>query len=863
MKRWALAALLAFAIVIPAAAQTEREVRLPENVRPTHYELTITPNAQALTFTGDVTIDVQVAAETSEIVLNSIALDYDRVRLDGNVTPQVRFDEEDQTAHLTFARPVSAGAHEISIAYRGTINTGAFGLFAQDYQEADGSPGRMLATQLESSDARRLLPSFDEPNFKATFDLTLITPADLGVVSNMPEAASENIAGGLKRTRFATTPRMSTYLLFIAVGDFERISQTVDGVVVSVITKRGDTERGRFALQAAAETLPWLNQYFGVPYPLPKLDIIAIPGGGDFAAMENWGAISFFETYVLVDENTTSEALRQFIYTTMAHEIAHMWFGDLVTPVWWDDIWLNEGYASWMENAATDALHPEWAIWDQSQQPLQAAMLQDARTTSHPIIVPIANVDQAEQAFDLITYQKGFSVIRMLEDYIGHDDFQAGVQAYMRANQHSNTHSVQLWEALEGVSDRPLRQVADDFTRQPGVPLINVETGRCESGGQMSVTLRQGEFTSLPTERAARRWHTPVSIRSLRGGEPVRFLTGDDGTATGTIPCGVFVVNPGQIGYYRVQYARQAFDQLSRNFARLPRADQLGLLFDTRALGRAGTVSAADFFALSRQAPRDADPLVWVLIANELAGTDNLYDNTDPRRARFRTYARGLLNPIFARVGWSRQQGESDNTSILRASLIGALSTLQDPAFEAEALRRFNAGEIDGRVRTAVLNAVGAEASTATFDDLLARARAATDALEKQALYGALANARDDALARRVLDLAFDADVPGAFGPGMIGAVSVEHPELAADFAAAHQAEIAARLDPDSAITLLPAVLSGSNNPASLQRLRGIIDHDIPAASRRVPENQYSAMNERITTRTRRLEQLDAYLRGR
>lgn len=864
MKRWSFAALFALLLALPAAAQTEREIRLDRNALPSHYDITVTPNIEALTFTGQANIDLALTEASNTITLNALNLQFTRVRLDERTTPQVSFNEEDQTATFTFSRPVTAGAHRLSIAYTGTINTGAFGLFAQDYENEDGSAGRMLATQFEAADFRRFAPSFDEPSFKATFDLSVVAPANLVVVSNMPEASTQNVAGGLKRTRFTTTPVMSTYPMFLAVGDLERISQDVDGVLVSVYTRRGIIEQGRFGLQAAVETLPWLNDYFGVDYPLPKLDIVAIPGAGDFAAMENWGAISYFETYLLVDEQTTSEALRQFIYTTMAHEIGHMWFGDLVTPVWWDDIWLNEGFASWIENGATDALKPEWNVWDQSMGQLQNAMIQDARTTSHPIIVPIANVDQAEQAFDLITYQKGYSVVRMLEDYVGADGFRAGVQAYMRQYGHQNTRSVQLWESIEAASGRPIRQVADDFTRQPGVPLITVETGRCRNN-QMPVTLTQSEFTSLPVERQPLLWHVPVTIRSLSGGEPVHLLTGDNRTATGSIACGAYVVNPGQVGYYRTRYSRQAFDQLAQNFARLEPADQLGLLYDTRALGRAGVVSTADFLALAARAPQDADPNVWALIAGEMANIDFLYGDGDPRREPFRAYARGLLNPVFARVGWARTQGESDNTSILRAALIGALSALEDPAFEAEALRRYNAGEIDGRVRAAVMGAVGASASPETFDSILARARASTSQLEKRTLFNALSATRNEALARRALELAWDPAVPAAFGPDLIDNVSGNFPQMAYDYAAQHRAEIAERLDPDSAAVFLPGLLTASNDPALLRRLRETIDRDVPAGSRRQPESAYSAMNERITTRERRLNDISAWIvsRGR
>jgi aminopeptidase N len=379
----------------------------------------------------------------------------------------------------------------------------------------------------------------------------------------------------------------------------------------------------------------------------------------------------------------------------------------------------------------------------------------------------------------------------------------------------------------------------------------------------MLVTLRQGEFTSLPVDRQPLLWHVPVSIQSLSGGAPVHLLTGDDRTATGSIACGAYVVNPGQVGYYRTRYPRAGFDQLAQSFARLEPGDQLGLLYDTRALGRAGAVSAADFLALAARTPQTVDANVWALIAGELSNMDFLYGDDDPRRERYRTFARGLLNPMFARVGWSRQQGESDNTSILRAALINALSQLEDPAFEAEALRRYTAGEIDGRVRGAVMGAVGASASPETFDSILARARSSTSQLEKRQLFNSLAATRDRALAQRVLELAFDEDVPDAFGPGLIGGVANHYPELAYDYAAAHRTEIAARLDPDSAATFLPGLISGSNDPAMLRRLRETIDRDVPASSRRQPEAQYAGMNERITTRERRLNDISAWVASR
>ncbi len=872
MKRFVFAALMAAALVIPASAQdapgvnARGQVRLTDQVRPLRYEMTITPNAEALTLAGEVTIDLNVVSQQQEIVVNALDLEIDRVALDGRPAASTRYQENDQTLHMNFAGPIPAGRHALTISYRGRIYRQAQGLFAQDYDLEGGGEGRMLVSQFQAADARRFVPSFDEPSFRSVFDITVVAPQDRGVISNMPEVSSESLAGGLKRVRFAPTPAMPTYLMFLGIGDFERISQTVDGVEVSIVTKRGDVETGRFALQAAAETLHWFNDYFGTPYPLPKLDIIAAPGGGGFAAMENWGAILFFEQYLLVDPDTTSEALRQFIYTTVAHEIAHMWFGNLVTMEWWDDIWLNEGFASWIENKVTDDLHPEWAIWDQAQGQRQGAMLLDARPSSHPVIVPIADVEQANQAFDQITYQKGYAVIRMMEEYVGEDGFRAGVRAYMRQHAYGNTVSAQLWDAVEAASGRQARAVADDFTRQQGVPLITVEAGACVRGPQ-HLTLRQGEFTSLPITRAPLTWRVPVRVAPIRGASRTETVTDESRTsAIAVTGCGPFIVNPGQTGYYRVQYPRAAFDSLVRQFTRLPASDQLGTLYDTRALGRAGVIPASDFLALARATPRSADPNVWAFIAGELTATDKLYANDDPRRARFRAFARGLLNPVFRQVGWARGPGESDNTSILRAALIGALSALEDPGVQAEALRRNQSGDIDGPVRATVLGVAGAAATPEVFDDILARARGATETLEKQTLYTALSGVRNPALAQRVLDLAFDADVHSALGPQLIQGVGVNHPELAYAFAEAHSEELAARLDPFSLRGFLPTVGISSNDPTMLQRIRTYIDERIPPTARRAPEATYASMNERLQTRERRMNETSAWLvsgRGR
>ena len=307
-----------------------------------------------------------------------------------------------------------------------------------------------MFTQFENSDARRFVPSWDEPGRKATFELTATVPADQMAVSNMPIRSTDVLPGGRKRVHFATTPKMSSYLLFFGSGDFERIHRNVDGVDVGVVVKRGDTAQAAFALDAASDILPYYNDYFGTPYPLPKLDLIAAPGSSQFfGAMENWGAIFYFERDLLIDPRISTERDKQGVYLVIAHEMAHQWFGDLVTMAWWDDLWLNEGFASWMENKVTDHFHPEWKIWLQALRDKQSAMQEDARDGTHPIVTPINDVLQASSAFDSITYSKGAAVIRMLESYLGEDAFRDGVRRYIHDHAYGNTTTDDLWAAMD------------------------------------------------------------------------------------------------------------------------------------------------------------------------------------------------------------------------------------------------------------------------------------------------------------------------------------------------------------------------------------------------------------------------------
>ena len=429
------------AVPVPTQAASEATTQLPRGVRPLHYDIAITPDAGAGSFAAQVAIDLEVLAPTRSITLNAAELSFagatltPRAGAGAGAAPQsarIAVDEEAQTATFSFPKPLAKGRYRLALDYTGVVQTQAVGLFALDYDSAAGRK-RGLFTQFENSDARRMIPSWDEPAYKASFALQATIPAGEMAVSNMPVAQATTLPDGRVRVRFADTPKMSTYLLFFALGDFERATASVDGTELGVVTRRGARAQAQFALDSSTAILREYNDYFGVRYPLPKLDNVAGPGRSQFfSAMENWGAIFSFEYALLLDPKISTQVDRQEIFATAAHEMAHQWFGNLVTMRWWDDLWLNEGFASWMEGRMTARLHPEWHTALGAVKGRDHAMQRDSVTSTHPVVQHVETVEQASQAFDEITYSKGEAVIRMLEAYVGEDAWRRGVRAYMR-----------------------------------------------------------------------------------------------------------------------------------------------------------------------------------------------------------------------------------------------------------------------------------------------------------------------------------------------------------------------------------------------------------------------------------------------
>ncbi len=868
-------ALAGSALALPVYAQTAplsfpADGTLPHTAIPSHYAIAIRPDAGALTFAGTFAIDIDVPGATDALVLNANDLVVYSARLiaeGGSATPlAIGYDATAETLRLGTGSAIAPGHYRIEGDYTGKIGTQADGLFALDYTGNDGKPTRALFTQFEPSAARQFAPMFDEPSYKATFDLSAVVPADRMAVSNMPIASEEPAGAGLKKVTFATTPKMASYLLFFGTGDFERMAKmTSAGVEAGIVAPKGSGEQARYALNELAGLIPYYNDYFGVNYPLPKIDNIAGPGQSEFfSAMENWGAVFTFQRDLLDDPRTTSPRSREFIESAQAHEVAHQWFGDLVTMAWWDDLWLNEGFASWMETKATDHFHPDWFATLSRVSGREAAMNLDAFRTTHPIVQHIRTVSETNQAFDAITYQKGEAVLAMLEAYAGADTWRAGIRAYMAAHKFGNSHTADLWNAVEAAGATGLTTIAADFTTQPGIPLVRVVDEQCLNG-KTRLSLDQAEFTrDRVGEPSIRRWHVPLLV-AVGNAAPARTIM-TDGKAMLTLDgCGPVVINAGQLGYYRSLYTPEGLAELTGALPRLAPIDQRGLIADQLELAYAGYQPLARPLDLLVALPADANPRVVQEAVNRF---DGLYTRLAGDRAGQKALAAraiALWQPRLAALGYDPRASDSLPDAGLRATLVAALGHMGEPGVVAEAHRRFAAlgrhpHALDGGLKQVWLEIVARDATVAEWEKLEKMALASTSPVARSDLFQQLGAARDIALARRTLALALS-DVPDkTFSAAMIAAVAEEHSDLAFDFFVVHRDAVIARIDSSGRTRYVESLVTQSSTPAMIGKLSAYAQA-LPADARNPVLSAISRLKNRLAVRDRVVRETDAWLR--
>jgi aminopeptidase N len=843
-----LAAL--FFVIFPVTMPAEKPFsfkdtpgKLPKEVVPTDYSIRIIPNIDTFTFTGTETVKLKVRSPVHQLVLNAVELEITEASLDGQVLAKaaLKVDKEKELITLALTSELSPGDHTLALGFSGKIKQQGQGLFYMQYQEqASGAQKFMLGTQFEATDARRFFPCWDEPAFRARFQLTAVVPEKWLAVSNMPIASEKKIAGG-KEVHFAATPPMSSYLNVFVAGELDLIESRVGPTQIRVIATKGKAELGRYALEVTAQILQYYNEYFGVPYPLPKLDQIALPGGFG-GAMENWGGITYFESALLFDPKNSSAETKQNIYEVLAHEMAHQWFGDLVTMAWWDNLWLNEGFASWMGSKCTAHFNPQWEVWLRRNLPRdptrrvgiakEQAMEGDARSTTHPIHQRIATEVEANSAFDDITYKKGQSFLRMLESFLGEDVFRDGIRRYIAARKYSNSTTADLWNALSAASKKPVAEIAAGWTEQPGFPVVKVKR---EAGGKVRLT--QERFTVNFKNAPLLEWKIALTY-SVIGEAPASLLMTNKTDILENIPADrALKLNVRGAGNYRVEYDEPSWILLLQALPKLGAEDRVNLLSDAWALVQADRAPVSLYFELVEKLRPSTEIAEREQIVNVLDFINGLLIG-DPEREKFQNYARSLLRPTFETLSWDPKQGEPPTTGNLRASLIEALGDLNDPEIVAGCRERFekylaNPASLAPDLRPAIFTVVGRYADEKTWTKLHELGRKTTSIEEKQNYYNALAYATDPKLMKRTLSIALTDELPTSRATFIVPRVARDggHPDIAWEFAAANMKALLAKTDAAGSNRYAPALFTFFSDDSRAGELKTYAKNNLPPES--------------------------------
>jgi aminopeptidase N len=852
--------------------------KLPKEVVPTEYSVRIVPNIDKLNFTGTVTVKIEVRAPVREIVLNAIELEIASASVNDKALPKsaIKIDKKEELLRLSLPSELAAGDHTVAFTFSGKINQQGQGLFYCRYQEQDtGAKKIALGTQFEPTDARRFFPCWDEPSFRARFQLMVVVPQNWLAVSNMPVEKETKIdppqAG--KEVRFAMTPPMSSYLNVFVAGELDMIETESSGVQIRVIATKGKAQWGRYALESSAKILQYYNDYFGVPYPLPKLDQIALPGGFG-GAMENWGGITYYESVLLFDPEKTSDETKQDIFAVIAHEMAHMWFGDLVTMAWWDNLWLNEGFASWMGTKTTAHFNPQWEVWLRKNTPRnptrrvgiakEQAMEGDARSTTHPIQQPVATEAEANSAFDDITYQKGQSFIRMLESFLGEEVFRDGIRRYIATHKLSNSTTADLWSALSEASGKPVGEIAAGWTEQPGFPVVKVR----RDGDKVS--LAQERFTVNYKNPRPLEWKIPLTYFVVgESKQQGRLMTGKIDNLENIPADRIFKLNVNGAGNYRVQYDPGSWDLLIASLEKLNVDDRVNLLSDAWALVQANRAPMSLYLALLEKLPPSMDFAQVEQIITVFDYLNRLLLGQSEREV-FQKYARSVLRPTFEVLGWEPQPDETSNLATLRASLVGALGDLGDEQVVAGCRERFKKYLVDPKsltpdLRPAIIAVVGRYADEATWNKLHELGLKTTSSAEKQYYYDALAHARDPKLVQKTLAIAITDELPSSRAVFLVPKVAreSEHLELAWPFARQNMKALLAKSDALEINSYAPSLFTFFSDRKRVEELKDYAKANLPSASAKEVAKAVDEVEFRAEFKQRLIPQLTGWIDNR
>ena len=753
--RLSLMALFLCLASVPAAAQ-----RLPSTVTPLRYALWFAPDLERETFRGRESIDVTLAAPSTSITLHAAEIAFGEATIEdggGSQPARVSLNATAETATLTVPRAIAPGPATIRLTYTGILNDKLRGFYLS---KANGR--KYAVSQMEATDARRAFPSFDEPAYKATFDITLmIDAADTAISNGRQVSDSPGPEPGKHTIVFAPTPKMSTYLVALLVGDFVCRSGAAGATPIRICATPDKQGLTAFALSAAEQQVAFFNTYFGIPYPYEKLDIIGVP---DFAAgaMENAGAITFREQVLLADEATASVEVRRLVASVIAHELAHQWFGNLVTMKWWDDIWLNEGFATWAANKPLAAWKPEWKMDVKAAVETQIALNLDALRTTRAIHTQVETAAQINEVFDPIAYEKTGGVLGMIEAYVGPEAFRKGVSSYLAKYALGNAAGEDFWTEVTRVTEKPVNRIMKSFVDQPGAPVLSVQT-RCV-GGNTEVSLKQERFVGAPGPAAvapAQTWTLPVCVKTASGSATCTMVTAREQTIRAP-GCGAAMVNADAHGYYHTEYEPAAVAALATRTPPLTPAERLSLLGDEWRMVQSGRHDVGTYLDLAAAFARDETPSVVAEMAGRLGEVGGNFANAG-QRAAWQTWVRARFRPALDAIGLTNGLGDSDDTNSRRGTLLQLLSgdaDVQKHARELALAYMARPASLSPTLVAPVLKVAAAGGDAALYDQFVARMTASSAAPEEYYRYfNALASFRDPALITRTQQFAVSPDV--------------------------------------------------------------------------------------------------------
>ncbi|CAK8568446.1 unnamed protein product [Lathyrus sativus] len=772
--------------------QFKGQPRLPKFAVPKRYDIRLKPDLVECRFSGSVAVNLDVITATYFIVLNAAELTVgnDAVSFTNRDSSKVfkpskvELFEDDEILVLEFPEEIPVGLGVLNIQFEGILNDRMKGFYRSKY-EHNGDKRNMAVTQFEPADARRCFPCWDEPACKATFKITLDVPSDLVALSNMP-VAEEKVDNNLKTVSYQESPIMSTYLVAVVVGLFDYVEDhTPDGVKVRVYCQIGKANQGKFALDVAVKTLGLYKDYFDTPYTLPKLDMIAIP---DFAAgaMENYGLVTYRETALLYDDQHSAAANKQRVAIVVAHELAHQWFGNLVTMEWWTHLWLNEGFATWVSYLAADGLFPEWKIWSQFLHECEAGLRLDGLAGSHPIEVEINHAREIDEIFDAISYRKGASVIRMLQSYLGAESFQRSLASYIKKHACSNAKTEDLWAALEEGSGEPVNKLMTTWTKQQGYPVVSVKVNN------QNLEFAQSQFLSSGAEGEGQ-WIVPITLSFgsydvrknflLQTKSEIRDVKELLGSPITEDSKSWIKLNVEQAGFYRVKYDELLAAKLRYAIEKklLSPSDRFGILDDTYALCNALKESLTSLLNLMA-AYREEDDytvlsnLISISYKVQSIAADAVPDLLD----YFKQFSINVLQYSAERLGWDPKPGESHDDALLRGEILTSLAQFGHDLTLDEASRRFqaflenrNTPLLPPDIRRAVYVAVMKRATKSNrsgYESLLKVYRETDLSQEKTRILGSLSSSSDPDLILEVLNFMLSSEVrsqDAVFGLGV------------------------------------------------------------------------------------------------